>query len=73
MAGVSAIEIKATGATVRPVLPDTRPSVAVIVVVPTATVETSPWDPPVFEIVATPVSEDDHVTVVVRFCVEASL
>ena len=46
------IDIKATGVTVRLVLSDSKPSVAVMVVLPSATVLASPWEPPVFEIVA---------------------
>ena len=46
-------------------------SVAVIVEAPVATAVTSPWDPAEFEMVASDVSDDDHVTESVMFWVVA--
>ncbi len=48
-------------------------SVAVIVVAPVVTEVANPWLPCVFEIVATPLCEELHVTDAVRSCVELSL
>jgi hypothetical protein len=48
-------------------------SVAVIVVVPTASAVAMPCDPAAFEIDATDVLDDDQVTVAVMSCVEPSL
>jgi hypothetical protein len=46
--------------------------VAVTVVGPVPTAVAKPCDPAAFEIVATDVEEDDHVTESVRFWVDAS-
>jgi hypothetical protein len=61
--------------TVKPVLavlPELG-SVAVMVVLPMATVVAKPLVPAALLIVATPVEEEDQVTVVVRSCVVASV
>ena len=72
-AGVTSIETSVAAVTVRLVEPEIAPDVAVIVVVPTALPLASPSEPTAFEIVATPSSEDDHVTESVRSCVEVSV
>ena len=59
--------IGAAAVTVRTVEPVTAPEVALMVVVPVATPVARPWLPLVLLIVATPVSDDAHVTEVVRF------
>jgi hypothetical protein len=62
-----------TGAvTVREVVPETLPDVAVIVVVPEATPVASPLEPVALLTVATLVLDELQVTVVVRFCVVLS-
>ena len=71
-AGVTAIDDKVAAVTVRIVDPVTPPRVAEMVEVPTPTALERPWLPAAFEIVAAGVLDDAHVTVVVRFCVEAS-
>lgn len=65
--GVTAIETSADGPTVSDAEPLTGPEVAVMVVVPVATVVASPWLPETLLMVATVVVEDDQVTNVVRF------
>jgi hypothetical protein len=72
-AGVTPIETSVAAATVSVVLPDTAPRVAVIAVLPTLTVVTRPREPAALLIVATAGVAEDHVTVVVRFCVELSV
>ena len=72
-AGVTSIETRVAAVTVRVVEPESNPEVAAIVVTPSALALASPSDPPAFEMVATPSSEDDHVTAAVRSCVEASV
>src|SRR5580765_4337287 len=61
------------GVTVSTVEPVIVPEVALIVVVPAATPVARPWVPLVLLIVATPVSDEAHVTDVVRFWVLPSL
>jgi hypothetical protein len=68
-AGVTAIETNCADVTVSVVLPLIDPSVALILVLPTATPVASPPD----EIVATPVMDDVQVTWLVRICVLPSL
>ena len=72
-AGVTPIETSVAAATVSVVLPDTAPRVAVIAVLPTLTVAARPREPVALLIVATAGVPEDHVTVVVRFCVELSV
>jgi hypothetical protein len=67
--GVTAIETRAAGATVRVVDPLTVPELAATVVVPTPV----PVARPPLEIVATPCDEELHVTVLVRSCVLPSV
>jgi hypothetical protein len=67
--GVTAIETKTGGFTVRFVPPLMAPSVAVIVVLPCATLDA---EPELF-MVAKPVKEEFHVTDPVRFCVLLSV
>ena len=62
LAGVTAIEVKVGGVTVRPVDPLTVPDVAVIVLVPCALLVAKP----VLDIVATPAAEDVHVAELVK-------
>src|SRR5688572_12486877 len=71
--GVTAIETRVAAVTVRVAVPEIPPDVAPIVVRPTALVLARPSEPTAFEMVATPSSEDDHVTESVRSCVEASV
>ena len=72
-AGVTSIETSVAAVTVSVVEPEIAPEVAVIVVEPTALELARPSEPTAFEIVATPSSEDDHVTDAVRSWVEASV
>ena len=55
--------------TVRIVKPLTEPDVASIVVVPAPVAVTKPCEPEALLIVATPVDDEVHVTVLVRFTV----
>jgi len=71
-AGVTAIETRVAGLTVRVVVPDTAPEVAVIVVVPDDTDVARPRAAPVLLIVATLLLEELQVTVLVRFWVVLS-
>jgi len=70
--GVTAIEDRVALVTVRVVIPETAPSVAVIVVEPTATDVASPLEPAALLIVATDPAEELHVTTNVISCVVAS-
>jgi hypothetical protein len=67
-AGVIASETNSAALTVKLVLADTPDPecVAVMVVLPVATVVAKPFVPAVLLIVATPVADEDQVTVVVR-------
>jgi hypothetical protein len=68
VAGVTAIDTSTAGVTVSAAVPEMAPDVAVIVAAPVATPVARPCEPDAFDTVAAPV-DDDHVTVVVRFCV----
>ena len=57
------------GMTVMTAVPEINPDVAVMVVAPVATAVARPCEPEVFETVAVPVSDDDHVTESVRLAV----
>ena len=57
------------GVTVSAAVPEMSPDVAVMVVAPVATPVARPWEPEVFETVAVPVTDDDHVTESVRLAV----
>ena len=72
LAGVAAIDTNVAEVTVRAVLPERLPLVAVIVVLPAVTELARPCVPAALLIVATPVLLDVQVTSVVRFCVELS-
>src|SRR5262249_61331522 len=61
------------GVPVLPVEPVTAPEVALMVVVPAATAVARPWVPLVLLMVAVPVTDEAHVTDVVRFWVLPSL
>jgi hypothetical protein len=65
LVGVIVNETNAAGETVSPVCPDVVPDEAVIVVLPTACEVARPFK----EIVATPVADEDHAALEVRFCV----
>lgn len=65
--GAMAIERSAAGFTVSAALPEMAPEEAVMLAEPTATAAANP---PLT--VATPVFEDAHAAVEVRFCVELS-
>ena len=70
--GVIATETSVATVTVKSVVPETLPSVAVIVVVPTATELASPSLPAALLIVAVPGLLELQVTAVVRSCVVLS-
>ena len=70
--GVTAIEDRVALVTVRVVIPETAPRVAVIVVEPTATDVASPLEPAALLIVATDPAEELHDTTNVISCVVAS-
>ena len=55
--------------TVSAAVPEMRPEVAVIVVRPEAMPVARPWDPAALDTVAVPVTDDDHVTELVRLAV----
>ncbi len=59
--GVIEIDTSVAGVTVKVVVPEILPEVAVMVVVPTATDVAFPFDPAALLIVATPVFEEIHV------------
>ena len=69
LAGVTAMETNAGGATVSVVEPTTEPNVALMLVVPCANVVANP----VLLMLATPDCEDPHVTHVLRLRVLLSL
>ncbi len=73
MAGVTAIETRAAAATVRVVEPLTEPDVAVIVVVPCATLVARPAPVPCATMVATATLDELQVTEAVKFCVLPSV
>ena len=72
-AGVTAIELITAAVTVKVVDPETVPEVAVIVLLPAASVFASPCVGMVVLIVATAVFDELHVALPVRFCVVPSL
>ncbi len=72
LAGVIAIDKSVAEVTVRVVDPETFPEAAVILVVPAATDVARPLEPIALLIVATLVFDEDHATIVVRFCVDPS-
>ena len=59
-------------ATVRVVLPDTAPKVALMLVLPATTEVAKPLEPAALEIVAIVLSDEAQVTEDVRFCVDPS-
>src|SRR5690348_17243889 len=71
--GVTCSETSVAGFTVRIVEPLMLPNVAEIVDWPTACAVATPCVPVAFEIVATLVVDEAHVTCVVRSCVELSV
>ena len=70
--GVTAIEINIAGVTVKRVDPDLPPTVAVMVVDPTATGVANPFEPPALLMAATDAADEPQVTAVVKLCVEPS-
>jgi hypothetical protein len=72
LVGVTAIEDSVAFVTVRVVVPETAPRVAVTVVEPAPTDVASPLEPAVLVIVATDTSEEPHVTNDDISCVVAS-
>jgi len=70
--GVTAIETRVAGVTVKLVDPDTVPSVALTVTDPMLSDVASPSYPDALLTAATVGSEELHTTLVVRFCVELS-
>ena len=73
IAGVTPIDTSEAAVTVSMVLPETEPRVAVIVVVPAPAADASPFEPEALLIAAVDVVPEDHVTLVVRSCVVASV
>jgi hypothetical protein len=73
LAGVTPIDTRVAGVTVKPVDPEIAPSVAVTVTVPGLRACPSPSKPEALLIVATLVLELLQVTCVVRLCVELSV
>ncbi len=71
--GATMIDSSTAGVTVRVVVPEMLPDVAVIVVVPTSTEVASPLVPVTLLIVATSVFEEFQKTDDVIFCVELSV
>ena len=72
-AGLTSMAVRIADVTVRPVEPETLPRVAVMVVEPRLTAVARPWEPPAFDIVATEVVVEDHVTCAVTSCTVLSL
>ncbi len=72
-AGVNAIDTKVAVVTVSNVDPVTDPELALIVVFPCATPVANPTVPALLLIVATAGSLETHCTVLVMFCVLASV
>ena len=72
-AGVTAIDTSSAAVTVNVVEPEINPDAAVIVVDPAALALARPSEPPEFEIVAMPSSEDDQVTEAVMSWVDVSV
>jgi hypothetical protein len=72
VAGVTLINCRVAEVTVKVVLPDTAPDVAVIELLPAVSPLAKPFEPAALLIVATVVLAEDHVTAVVMFCVELS-
>ena len=70
--GVTSIETSSAAVTVRSVIPETLPSVAMIVVVPLATELADPSLPAALLIVAVPGLLELQVTAAVRSCVVLS-
>lgn len=66
MVGVTEIELRVAGVTVRLVVPVTTPNVAVIVALPTLLVVARPFEPLVLEIVAIAVLDELQVTCEVK-------
>jgi hypothetical protein len=60
---------RTAGVTVRTAVPEMSPEVAVMVEAPVSTPVARPWEPEALETVEVPVTDDDHVTESVRFCV----
>src|SRR5215472_14091658 len=69
LAGATVMDWSVAEVTVSTVDPLIEPSVALMVVVPAATVLATPWDPAALEIVAAAVLDEAQVTCVVRSCV----
>ena len=72
LAGVTAMDTRVAGVTVRIVNPDTFPDTAVIVVAPVAEEVADPLEPAALLIITAPVLDEFQVTAAVRFCVVLS-
>ena len=72
VAGVTAKDTSVAEVTVRVVVPETIPDVAVIVVEPVPIEVASPLEPDALLICDTPLLDELHVTAAVRVCVEPS-
>ena len=72
-AGITAIDTRVAGATVKLVDPTIVPSVAVIVTAPCAVAVARPFEPDALLIEATVMSEEFQVTDAVTSCVELSV
>jgi hypothetical protein len=73
LAGVTAIDTRVAGVTVKMVDPETAPLAALIVVDPGLIAVASPLDPEALLTAATAVAEEAQPTVAVKFCVELSV
>ena len=71
--GLTRIDTSSAAVTPRLVEPEIRPDMALMFVEPMLALVARPRDPAAFDTVATEVSEEDHVTLVVRSCVELSV
>ena len=71
--GVTSIETSVAEVTVSIVDADTAPSVAAIIVEPVPAVVVIPFEPGVLLIVATPATEELHVTEALMSCTELSV
>ena len=72
LVGVTAMDTSVAGVTVKVVDPEIFPDIGVIVVNPAAVEVANPLEPVALLIVATPVLDEPHATVVVRSCVVLS-
>jgi hypothetical protein len=72
LAGVTDMDTRVAGVTIRVVDPEILPDVAVIVVEPAASALANPLEPAALLMVPTAVVAEPQVTAVVKFCVVLS-